>query len=108
MNKSRGIQLVKNTIIVAIGQICTKFITFFLLPLYTSILSAKEYGIVDLLNTYISLLIPIAFLQMNQAIFRFLIDARSDENEKKKLISTCLIFVFFQSIIYLLIFIIIS
>lgn len=108
MSKNRGAQLVKNTIIVAIGQICTKFITFFLLPLYTSILSAKEYGIVDLLNTYISLLIPIAFLQMNQAIFRFLIDVRTNENEKKKLISTCLIFVFFQSIIYLLFFIIIS
>lgn len=108
MNKNRKTQLAKNTIIVAIGQICTKFITFFLLPLYTSVLSAEEYGVVDLLNTYISLLIPIAFLQMNQAIFRFLIDERSNESEKKTLISTCLIFVLFQSFIYLLLFSIIS
>ena len=77
-------KLIKNTIIVAIGQICTKFISFFLLPLYTALLSTKEYGIVDLLNTYISLLLPIIFLQIDQAIFRLLIDTRKNEDSKDK------------------------
>ena len=72
MNREK--QLVKNTFIVALGKICTQFISFFLLPLYTAILSTEEYGVVDLLNTYISLIIPIVFLQMDQAIFRFLIE----------------------------------
>lgn len=100
--------LLKNTAIVAIGQICTKFVSFFLLPLYTAVLSTQEYGIVDILNTYISLLLPIAFFQIDQGIFRFLIDARSDENEKKRLISTALITVALQSIIYIILFIFIG
>ncbi|CUO14564.1 MATE efflux family protein [Turicibacter sanguinis] len=101
-------QLVKNTIIVAIGKICTQFISFFLLPLYTALLSAEEYGTVDLLNTYVSLLIPIIFLQIDQAIFRHLIDVRDNEKEKKVLIGTTIYIVILQSIIFLTFFVLIG
>lgn len=105
---NRKKQLAKNTAIVALGQICTKFISFFLLPLYTALLSTEEYGIVDLLNTYISLLIPLIFLQMDQAIFRFLIEVRNKENEKSELISTTIITIFTESVIYLLVYMLIG
>lgn len=105
---SKGKTLVKNTIIVAIGKICTQFISFFLLPLYTAFLSADEYGTVDLLNTYVSLLIPLIFLQLDQALFRFLIDARKDESSRKTLISTTLLVVVVQSVIYLIFYILIG
>ena len=36
-------ELVKNTIIITIGKVCTQLITFLLLPLYTGILSIEEY-----------------------------------------------------------------
>ena len=52
---SREKTLVKNTFILTVGKICTQLITFFLLPLYTAILSTEEYGTVDLTlfpNTY--------------------------------------------------------
>ena len=101
-------QLLKNTVIVAIGQISTKFISFFLLPLYTAYLSTEEYGVVDLLNTYVSLLLPLVFLQIDQSIFRYLIDVRKDEDGKKKLITTTMITVFIQSLIFLVIFVIIA
>ena len=101
-------QLLKNTVIVAIGQICTKFISFFLLPLYTALLTTEEYGVVDLLNTYISLLLPLIFLQIDQSIFRYLIDARKDEDNKKKLITTTMITVLIQSIIFVVIYMIIA
>ena len=42
---SRGKELVKNTAIVAVGQVCTKFLSFFLLPFYTAVLSTEDYGI---------------------------------------------------------------
>ena len=106
--KSKERELVKNTLIVAIGKICTQFVSFFLLPLYTALLSTEEYGIVDLLSTYVSLLLPLIFLQIDQAIFRYLIDARSDEEEKEKLISTTLITVFVQAILFIIFYIIIS
>lgn len=105
---SREKQLVKNTVIVAVGKICTQFISFFLLPLYTAMLSTEEYGTVDLLNTYISLLLPLIILQIDQGIFRFLIDARESEEEKKSLISTTVIIVTLQSIAYLIIYAIVG
>lgn len=105
---SREKQLVKNTVIVAVGKICTQFISFFLLPLYTAMLSTEEYGTVDLLNTYISLLLPLIILQIDQGIFRFLIDVRENEEEKKSLISTTIIIVTLQSIAYLIIYAIVG
>lgn len=105
---SREKQLIKNTVIVAIGKICTQFISFFLLPLYTALLSTEEYGTVDLLNTYVSLLIPLFFLQIDQSVFRYLIDVRKNLIEKKKLVSTTLIIVIIQSVIFLVLYLLIS
>lgn len=106
MNREK--QLIKNTAIITIGKICTQMISFFLLPLYTAILTAEEYGIVDLLNTLVSLLIPIITFQIEQALFRYLIDARDDENKKAKIISTTIFTTIVQSVIYLVIFLLIS
>ena len=106
---SREKKLVKNTVIVAIGKICTQFISFFLLPLYTALLTTEEYGTVDLMNTYVSLLIPIVFLQIDQAIFRYLIDVREkDEKEKSILISTTVFTVCIQAILYLIVYCIVG
>ena len=85
MNREKT--LLKNTVIISIGTICTKLITFLLLPLYTSVLTTEEYGIVDLLNTLSLLLIPIITFQMEQAVFRELIEARKIEKAKTEIIS---------------------
>lgn len=102
MNRERA--LLKNTVIITIGKICTQLITFFLLPLYTSILTTEEYGTVDLLNTLVSLLLPIVTFQVEQAVFRRLIDNRDKERYKKNIISTAIFSVLIQCIIYLCIF----
>ena len=100
--------LVKNTMILAVGNIFTKLITFFLLPLYTAILSTEEYGIIDLLNTLVSLFLPIVTFQVEQAMFRRLIEIRDNEDEKKTVISTGIFSVVIQCLIYLVLFFIIS
>lgn len=102
MSKERT--LVKNTAIVTIGKICTQLISFFLLPLYTTFLTTTEYGVVDLLNTLISLLIPILTFQVDQGIFRLLIDTREDEEGQKKLITSITFFILKQIAIYIIIF----
>lgn len=106
MNREK--KLIKNTFIVAIGKICTQFIGFFLLPLYTTILSAKEYGIVDIVNTIISLAIPIIFLQIEQAIFRYLIDSRNNKQEQQEIISSTFIIMIIIGIITTTIYFVIS
>lgn len=100
--------LVKNTLIITIGKVCTQLITFFLLPLYTGILSTEEYGIVDLLNTLISLLLPIVTFQVEQALFRELVEARESNKEKTRIISNSIFSVIAQCILYLVIFLVIS
>ncbi len=106
MNREK--QLVKNTAIITIGKICTQVISFFLLPLYTAILTTEEYGIVDLLNTLISLLLPIVTLQLEQASFRKLVDCRENEVEIKQTVSNTFFITFVQSVIYLLVYLGIS
>lgn len=105
---SKGKALVKNTLIVTIGKISTQIITFFLLPLYTYYLTTSEYGVVDLMSTLVSFLLPIITLQIEQGIFRFLIDYREKNEEIKKLVSTSILFLIIQSLIIVVIFLIIS
>lgn len=105
---SREKNLAKNTIIITIGKICTQLITFFLLPLYTGILSTEEYGAVDLLNTLVSLLLPIVTFQVEQAVFRELIEVRGKKDKESRIISSAVITVIFQCIVYLIIFALIS
>ena len=100
--------LIKNTIIVTVGKICTQLISFFLLPLYTALLTTSEYGVVDLLNTIINLLIPVIVLQIDQGVFRYLIDCRDQETEKNKLITSTVFFVLAQICIYILLFLVFS
>ena len=85
MSKQKA--LLKSTLLLAVGKLSTQFVAFLLVPLYTFFLSPAEYGLVDLIVTYTILLAPAATLQMEMAVFRFLVDARDDEAEKKRIIS---------------------
>lgn len=101
-------RLIKNTIIIAIGKFSTQIVSFLLLPLYTSILTKAEYGTFDFINTLVLFLVPIFTLLMEEAMFRFLIDADSKE-EKKIVITQSIIFVVANLIIgSLILFIILS
>lgn len=105
---TRKKELIKNTLIILAGKLCTQFITFLLLPLYTSYLITEEYGFVDLVTTYISLLVPVFSLQLEMAIFRFLIDVRNDENKRNKCIFTNIVSLLILIIITLLFYLIIN
>ena len=84
MNK-RNKEYYKNTVILFIGKFVTQFMSIILLPLFTRYLLTEDYGYVDLIQTYLSLFVPILTLRMDSAVFRFLIDARKDEEKKAKI-----------------------
>lgn len=88
----RGKELAKNTGIIAIGKISTRLISFFLLPLYTAVLSTEEYGVVDVFNTYVRLLLPVVSLMVGQGAFRYLL-ASKEESDKKRIVSSSTFFV---------------
>ena len=103
MNKKR--ELFKNTAIIMIGRFCTQLISFLMLPLYTSVLSTEDYGLVDLITTYSALAIPLVGFQLEMGAFRYLVDNRKNEKNKTALITNSLITIFasllFFSAIYL-------
>lgn len=76
-------KLFSNSVVFAIGNLGSKMITFFMVPLYTRYLTTSEYGTSDLISTLVSLLTPIFTLSVIDAVFRFAMDKNS--NNKKVL-----------------------
>lgn len=81
-------RLIKNTGIIAVGGMATKLVQFLLLPLYTSVLPPTEYGAVDYLNTIALFCVPVASLLMDEALFRFLIDCKTEEDRRRAVTAT--------------------
>lgn len=61
----------KNTLIFTISSFGTKILSFLLVPLYTSILSTAEYGIVDLITTTGTLMLYVFTINISDAVLRF-------------------------------------
>lgn len=91
---SRAKELTQNTIVITIGRISTQFVTFLLLPLYTSLLSTKEYGTADLMIAIVQLLIPIASLMIDQGVFRYLLNCQSIDEQRTTISSAFFILSF--------------
>ena len=71
-------QLYSDTLIFAIGSFATKLLMLALMPLYTFALTKEEFGLSDLLNNSLELLMPILTLCISDAVFRFSIDKDTD------------------------------
>ncbi|WP_121610654.1 lipopolysaccharide biosynthesis protein [Mesobacillus foraminis] len=67
-------KLVKNVVTFAVGNLGSKLIVFLMLPFYTTILSTKEYGQIDLFTTTLSLLLPLITLNLIESVFRYSMD----------------------------------
>ena len=93
-------QLVKNTAIIAIGKLSTQILSYLLLPLYTSKMATGEYGVYDFVCTMSLFLCPVITLLIEEAMFRFLIDAETEE-EKKKIIGQTTIYTFLGILIFI-------
>ena len=69
MNKYK--RLGKNSLLVFIGSIGSKLLAILMLPFYTAWLSVENYGDIDLVGTYVSLIMGVVTLCITDAIFRF-------------------------------------
>lgn len=70
MGKYRA--LARNTVIISAGTLLSKLVTFFMVRLYTGVLTPAEYGTGDLLITTVSLLMPFVSFGISDGVFRFL------------------------------------
>lgn len=81
MGNNRNSYLIRNTIIFSLGNLGSKFISFFLIPLYTNALTTAEYGVVDLVATVGTVAVPILTLNICESVMRFALD--KDANTKR-------------------------
>lgn len=98
MNRNR--YLLKNTAIFALGNFGTKFISFLLVPLYTNVLTRSQYGIVDLVYTVSTVLVPLITFSIGESVMRFSLDKNGDHN---KIMSVGIFILLFATLFGLLI-----
>lgn len=91
-------KLLSNTLILTIGTFSSKLLVYFLMPLYTAILSAEEYGTADLITNAANLLIPFCCIGITHGVFRF---AADDEENHKKVLSSGVTVLLISSTVFL-------
>lgn len=97
---SRGKELAKNTALITIGKISTQVVSFLLLPLYTTLLSTEQYGIVDLILNAVQIILPIMTLMIEQGAFRYLLSC-DNEDDRQRVISTSVLILLLLNIIWI-------
>ena len=101
---SRGSKVLKTTAIYFVGNFASKLLTFFLLPIYTVYLTSTDFGQVDLLLSTLPLIAPIFTFQVTESIFRFLCNSDKDE-DRKRVITTSLLIFFIGIVVFILLYI---
>lgn len=84
-SESRGKYLAKNTLIFTLGDIGSKIISFFLIPLYTNHLSTRQYGTADLITTIATVAVPVITLNIGEALMRFGLDKDADHEKNTQI-----------------------
>jgi len=92
-------KLAENTFFFALGTLGSRSIAFFMLPLYTRLLTPRDYGTLDVFQTTVSLLVPILSLEIVEAVFRFSMDEAQEG--AKRVLSTALPFSFLSLLLSL-------
>lgn len=64
-------ELFSNTLMFTIANLGSKVLVFFMVPLYTAVLSPPEFGVTDLISTTVTLLYPLFTICIVDAVLRF-------------------------------------
>ncbi len=75
--------LAQNTLLFTISSFSSKILTFFLVPLYTNILTTEDYSTADIITTSAMILMYVFTLNISSAVLRFAIDSK--ENKQRVL-----------------------
>lgn len=90
--------LFKQTAIYGLATVVPRMMSFFLVPLYTELLPKAEYGKITVIFAYIIFFNVILAYGMETAFFRFY----NKEADKKNVIETATISVFWTSLVFLM------
>lgn len=85
-------RLFSQTVIYGLGDAIIKAIAFFLIPLYTRVLTKEEVGIIALINIIELILVLVLSFSLNSAVLKVFHDFKT-EADKRSVFSTALIFI---------------
>lgn len=63
--------LLGNTLLISLGTLSSKLLTFLMVRFYTGVLSPSDYGTADLILQTASLLVPLVSMGITDGVFRF-------------------------------------
>jgi O-antigen/teichoic acid export membrane protein len=92
-------KLAGETVIYGMSSIVGRFLNWWLMPLYVSLFSPEEYGIVTNLYSYVAFFMVFLTYGMETGFFRF----ASKSNESEKVYSTALISLLLTSALFLIV-----
>lgn len=98
-DSKRGIQFIKNSAIIFVGNVLSKLISFILLPMYTTVIPTEQMGVYDVSITLTTMLLSVCYFEIWSAVLRYLYDGKSECDKDKVLKSGFEIF-FVSSIIF--------
>lgn len=76
-------KFVKSSAIYFVGNVLTKIISFFLLPLYTNYIATGDMGYFDLASSWINMLAPVLCFEIWSGIMRYMFDYAEDWGKYK-------------------------
>ena len=85
-------KFLKSSIIYFIGSVLTKGISFFLLPLYTNLISKADMGYYDLTVSYLNIIFPVICMEVWSGIMRFMYDSSEKEGKYRAVFNGLLLF----------------
>lgn len=91
MEEKKYKKLAFDTMLFAVGTLGSKMIMFFLMPVYTNVLSEGEYGTADLVFTVSEIVLPFISLAIYNGLHRYTLS--KDENENDVLLCATIFFI---------------
>lgn len=79
--KEKYIAFFNNIGILTLSGFASKMLSFFLVPLYTSVLSTLEFGNYDIVVSTLTILLPIVTLNISDAVMRFCMEKEREPDK---------------------------
>lgn len=78
-----GKRFIKSSFIYFTGNVLTRLVSFFLLPIYTSLISTEDMGYYDYSLSILNILIPVVCFEIWSGIMRFMFEQECEQGKYK-------------------------
>ena len=85
-------RFLKSSAIYFAGNVLTKVISFFLLPIYTVHIATGEMGYYDTSVSYLNIIVPVICMEIWSGIMRYIFDYKDEEGKYKAVFNGMVIF----------------